>query len=295
MKNLLPPPLSLFRLLSPMAFFPLFYLWCNQKTRVPKDWPAALLAREIERKGRRFCFFWYVNLSRRKGVSDDQKIKCIRYYVTVWFCGRNLFVLCRKCTRSFVIRKKASINFVEEDLLELFMRHLGMWNVWNALELRLRVSQWVNISEQQFVARTTLLSLHRFLFWVKWPSWWMLFGRIRRPVIESSRWFRRLEVTGGICNALESSRLENCWSTILNGVHAFYERGCGTPRFDGTTLHFSFSFFCEMKMYFNGDTFSFFLFNQSTLKSLYLKSTLLLFDTFCFSNRDFWSRISEIY
>lgn len=186
-------------------------------------------------------------------------------------------------------------NFVEEDLLELFMRHLGMWNVWNALELRLRVSQWVNISEQQFVARTTLLSLHRFLFWVKWPSWWMLFGRIRRPVIESSRWFRRLEVTGGICNALESSRLENCWSTILNGVHAFYERGCGTPRFDGTTLHFSFSFFCEMKMYFNGDTFSFFLFNQSTLKSLYLKSTLLLFDTFWFSNRDFWSRISEIY
>lgn len=46
-------------------------VWCNQKNRASKDWPA-LLAWEIERK--RFCFFWYVNLSRRKGVSVVEMI-----------------------------------------------------------------------------------------------------------------------------------------------------------------------------------------------------------------------------
>lgn len=79
-------------------------------------------------------------------------------------------------------------NFVKEDLLDIYLCDIR--NVWNAFELRLWVSQWVNISS------TTLLSFPRYIDFcseLKWPSWWMLFGRIRNRIISmiSARSYER--------------------------------------------------------------------------------------------------------
>lgn len=90
---------------------------------------------------------------------------------------------------------------------------------------------------------------------IKW-SRWMLFDRIRRTVIESSRWFR-LEVTGAICNA----RTDEIGKLLANYSNAY------DARFMKRSWVISFQWNHVLSLFFFSPFF-FFLCKRDDLRSL---------------------------